>query len=624
MSTDVDCDAHDYTADGVLPEALTTLFSVKTGPQKEAQLASDWGEIDKEVGLANIRCRYPKRLTFLHKVDSQGDRATTYAMVLLPVDEAEGVNLSTLKESTMMTSGTYTEVPVATSFTKISKKLAMAAKRAMQDDWKYEGADTVDTSQRFAASKIARGQVGSGLHEMWLKDIISTCGKKCLYINNLIHGSGEIGDATISAKISVEATGNNVRVCLFSHDPRVVFQELGRARCLTKIGKLYLEKKLVLPGHVPVESPGERPEKTKKMLKALLPSQLKVLSMNSLGLLILPNDEELSQACPHPLPEEFTQELGQWRAEFPRPQQEETASTPRVEDADPANGGGAPADGGTQKNLAGTVKVNEEAIEKDLKEKIVKKTDLPATGAKSMALEYGLAHNESAGYYRVWIHNRSTRDVSTGVGFYLGAGGPGTFLSLARDTPTEAQKLHMYRWTRYTSCKQDKAEMGNAYMILNKDGVVPADGGKPKLCNFEELEQEFGTGIQLYGHAITRGGRGKTTLTPAPTPVAWTPTLGEEQTIAKLSCKTLGQFTHSMEDASGSVPKLMGYLRPVFEVIPKATDSGVPKAKAKAAPPGPSAYNTVIRPNAGSGQDSVHLFSSKKIEIPAGAWFALH
>ena len=119
--TDVDCDAHDYTADGVLPEALTTLFSVKTGPQKEAQLASDWGEIDKEVGLANIRCRYPKRLTFLHKVDAQGDRATTYAMVLLPVDEAEGVNTATLKESIMMTSGTYTEVPVAIIFTKFQE-----------------------------------------------------------------------------------------------------------------------------------------------------------------------------------------------------------------------------------------------------------------------------------------------------------------------------------------------------------------------------------------------------------------------------------------------------------------------------------------------------------------------
>ena len=42
----------------------------------------------------------------------------------------------------------------------------------------------------------------------------------------------------------------------------------------------------------------------------------------------------------------------------------------KVADADPANGGAAPVtDGSTQKNLAGTLKVNEEAIEKDLNEK---------------------------------------------------------------------------------------------------------------------------------------------------------------------------------------------------------------------------------------------------------------
>ena len=102
----------------------------------------------------------------------------------------------------------------------------------MQDDWKYEGADIVDTSQRFAASKVARGQLGPGLHDMWLKDVISTCGDKCVYANHLIHGGGEIGDAAISVNVSVEATGNSVRVCLSAHGRRSVFQELGRARAV--------------------------------------------------------------------------------------------------------------------------------------------------------------------------------------------------------------------------------------------------------------------------------------------------------------------------------------------------------------------------------------------------------
>ena len=84
----------------------------------------------------------------------------------------------------------------------------------------------------------------------------------------------------------------------------------------------------------------------------------------------MPDHVELNQACPHPLPEEFTKELGTWREEFPQPQQEERASTSKeVADADPANGGAASVtDGSTQQNLAGTVKVNEEAIEKDLNE----------------------------------------------------------------------------------------------------------------------------------------------------------------------------------------------------------------------------------------------------------------
>ena len=90
------------------------------------------------------------------------------------------------------------------------------------------------------------------------------------------------------------------------------------------------------------------------MLKALLPSPLKVLSMTSSGSLIIPDHIDVNEACSHPLPEESTKELGQWREEFPRPQQEERASTPKkVADADPANGGAAPVtDGSTQKELS--------------------------------------------------------------------------------------------------------------------------------------------------------------------------------------------------------------------------------------------------------------------------------
>ena len=37
--SDVDADAHDFTADGVLPEALTSLHTVESGAERAAQLA---------------------------------------------------------------------------------------------------------------------------------------------------------------------------------------------------------------------------------------------------------------------------------------------------------------------------------------------------------------------------------------------------------------------------------------------------------------------------------------------------------------------------------------------------------------------------------------------------------
>ena len=178
--TDVDQDMHDFTADGVLPEALTSMHSVKTASQKAAHLASDWGEIDAELGLSCIQTRYPKRITFLHKADAQGDKTTTCAMVLVPVDEDEddGFSIEKLRESTMFSSGAYTEVPIATSWVVASKKEATLAKRALTESWQIEEKTSVDVSQKFATSKISRGQVGKACHETWLKDLAATCEKK--------------------------------------------------------------------------------------------------------------------------------------------------------------------------------------------------------------------------------------------------------------------------------------------------------------------------------------------------------------------------------------------------------------------------------------------------------------
>ena len=57
--SDVDADAHDFTADGVLPEALTSLHMVKTASERAAQLASDCHLVSSIVGMADISSRYP-------------------------------------------------------------------------------------------------------------------------------------------------------------------------------------------------------------------------------------------------------------------------------------------------------------------------------------------------------------------------------------------------------------------------------------------------------------------------------------------------------------------------------------------------------------------------------------
>ena len=48
----------------------------------------------------------------------------------------------------------------------------------MVDDWKFDSTERENQGQRFAASKVSRGQLGSGLHQVWMKDLAVACGKK--------------------------------------------------------------------------------------------------------------------------------------------------------------------------------------------------------------------------------------------------------------------------------------------------------------------------------------------------------------------------------------------------------------------------------------------------------------
>ena len=62
--SDVDASAHDFTADGQLPEALTSLHTVKTAAERAAQLSWDVHQVNSIIGMADISSRYPRSLHF--------------------------------------------------------------------------------------------------------------------------------------------------------------------------------------------------------------------------------------------------------------------------------------------------------------------------------------------------------------------------------------------------------------------------------------------------------------------------------------------------------------------------------------------------------------------------------
>ena len=170
----MDAEAHDFTADGVLPETLTSMHTVGTSSECAVQLAADCHEVSSVIGMANIEERYPRALHFIHKVDEAGERNTTSAMLLLPTHDVPGVNMASLSESQALRSGTYTDVPVPSEWITVSRKLAMLAKRAMAE----KGTIYTTTCSavggggvNYGLNKVAHAQLGTGLHEMWIRDL---------------------------------------------------------------------------------------------------------------------------------------------------------------------------------------------------------------------------------------------------------------------------------------------------------------------------------------------------------------------------------------------------------------------------------------------------------------------
>ena len=108
--SDVDTSIHDFTSDGTLPEALTSMHVVKKPQERAAQLAVDCHLVRSIIGMADIEARYPKDLHFLHQAGASGERNATYAMLLLPTSTAEGINMSSSEGSIGLRNGTCLEV----------------------------------------------------------------------------------------------------------------------------------------------------------------------------------------------------------------------------------------------------------------------------------------------------------------------------------------------------------------------------------------------------------------------------------------------------------------------------------------------------------------------------------
>ena len=137
--------------------------------------------------------------------------------------------------------------------------------------------------------------MGEGLRQEWMRGLVRVCNTTVMFICTIGSGPCEVDIAALNIKTSIAATNANVKVCTWSHDPRNNFAEVGTARVHTALGEAYMAHKLHLAGYTPVPDPGERAERSRKLVKALLDKPLKTLHMNTDGYLLIPTPDEVCQ-----------------------------------------------------------------------------------------------------------------------------------------------------------------------------------------------------------------------------------------------------------------------------------------------------------------------------------------
>ena len=544
---------HDFNLDeGCLPEVLTSAAKMLPPKVLARSLAKDRHEIEKVLVFdADPATHCATHLRIAHVADNRGIKDSTDALLLYPIDED---TLTGVERSTCMKHGLLTEAPLANGYVNVTRKVAMNAKRAIEENGFFE--TPTGSSVYTCRNKVARGQLGNGLHEHVLKDFAKTCARRVLLVNDFISASGEVGVAALATKLSEEASGNACKVCYWGFDFRSVFHHVGKARLQTEIRAQYLAGKLPVAGRTPLPVPSAPTTRTRKDIQSLLPGPLKHLSIDAEGDLVLP----CSSALPVQMTEAVRGLFETLEKEFPQ----KTATAPEAgKQPKPASGStehqGGQADASAANALLapGSVLADRAAL---IAAGFTILKESPAPIAEHM---YVLASR--AGEQQIFLESQSQVSRVVEPSTFMGKGGAGEFTQA--DLVSEEMALRSWRYTRLSDPKKDTLKFANGGLVLGPLSAQADQLQQIKIQTFVQIEQAIGGArdIKVYGHAITRGQRA-VRITPGEPPVSWVPKLMENADGSSFSALCLGQWLRSHEVANEKQIECTGMLRPAFEV----------------------------------------------------------
>ena len=232
-----------------------------------------------------------------------------------------------------------------------------------------------------------------------------------------------------------------VRLCSWAHDPRRVFADLGNARVKTQLGKLYLEGKLTMAGHTPVLDPGDKPVKSRRLVRAALPTPLKILSWiqkDSCSFRTNVLSAKHAQCCCQTGHDSSCQRGGTSSKRL-TPSPSPPPSAPSACQSLTASSESASAT-----VTVGTIKENAETLTRDVGDTVLKETCLPTStvAAYVQHLRLVLCSTKSGGR-RVWLHNNGTKDITIAAGTCVGRGGSGAFVLWFQNLRTKPRALQL-------------------------------------------------------------------------------------------------------------------------------------------------------------------------------------